>query len=417
MDRVVRRWTQKLASSRHRDLEILGRGDKRKLVETIRGDFHLVPSLRATADTVERELVRLTDEQCQLFARLSANPRVIARGAAGTGKTLIAAEEVRRLASDGSSVLYTCYSRNLAHQVSRALEGVAGVQVRTLHSLMVEVVRRAGRFDELPDVDEDDLMSLFLPELALDVLLDGRAPLYDVVLIDEGQDLLRPEYLDLIEALVGGDLSTGKWRIFIDPNQNIFGGIATGGLERLQRSGPVEWPLTVNCRNTSPIATQVALMSGVPLTSVLAPDGPSVEMEWYNSYGSQLEAVNRRLDQLTREGFSPSRIVLLSRYRLSKSVAGAGPESPVHDISRGAGTAGPGTLTFSTVSSFKGLESDVVLLLDVDDLQSSEGLASVYVGASRARVALLVFLSVTQRDRFRALARQFGSTFGRATSG
>ena len=107
-------------------------------------------------------------------------------------------------------------------------------------------------------------------------------------------------------------------------------------------------------------------------------------------------------------GFSASQLTVLSRYRLSNSAVGPGVGQMLTDVSRGRLDADDGSVAFSTISSFKGLESEVVLLVDVDDLESPEGLASIYVGASRARVALVVFLSVTQRDRFQALAREFG---------
>jgi hypothetical protein len=415
IERITRRWTERLGTGWHRKLESLGRDDKRQLVECIRGDFHLAPSLRATAEAADRELVRLTDEQCELFRRLAANPRVIAYGGAGTGKTLIAAEEARRLAADGGTVLYTCFSRNLAEHVRRAIEDVEHVHVRTLHSLMFEIVQNAGRSSELPDVDEDDLFSLFLPELALDVLLQNDSPMFDVVLVDEAQDLLRPEYLDVIEGLIGGDLATGRWRFFLDPNQNVFGGIASAGIERVRTAAAVDWPLTVNCRNTAPIATQVALLSGVPLTAVLAPDGPSVEISWYGSAEDQSDLVRQRLKTLRSEGFRPSQIALLSRHRRERSVARHDLGQPLSDVSQGRREISATDATFCTISSFKGLESDIVLLCDVDDLHSAEGLASVYVGASRPRMALFVFLCATERPRFQDLALEFGRSLASST--
>lgn len=408
MERVVDRWNDHIGTGWHRRLEALGRDEKRTIVESIRGDFQLVPSLRATAETADRELVRLTEEQCTLFARLAANPRVIARGGAGTGKTVIAAEEARRLAAAGDKVLYTCFSRNLATHVARMLIDTRGITVRTLHSLMSEIVQTAGRSGELPDVDDDDLFGLFLPELTLEVLLDAETPRYDVVVVDEAQDLLRVEYLDVFEGLLGGQLDSTRWRFFLDPNQNLFGGIAAPGLDRLRRSGAVDWPLTVNCRNTAPIATQVSLLSGVPLTAMLAPEGPPVDLVWYDTKESQGIVVKERLRQLIAHGFSASQVTVLSRHQLSNSVVESGLGRPVIDISRGRLNPEDGTVAFSTVSSFKGLESDVVLLVDVDNLESLDGLASVYVGASRARLALVVFLSKAQRDRFHALAREFG---------
>lgn len=413
MKRATKRWTEKVGSNWNKKLESLGRADKQLILDAIRIDFHLFPSLRATVDVAERELIRLTDEQSSLFSRLASNDRVIAKGGAGTGKTVIAVEEARRLASTGKRVLYVCFSRNLARHVATVLSFEPAVTVSTLHGLMMDVVAASGRREELPDVSEEDLMSLFLPELALEVLLDTAERRFDTVLVDEGQDLLRENYLDVIEALVGGDLSKGHWRIFLDPNQNIFGGVAASALERVREARPVEWPLTVNCRNTAPIATQVSLLSGVPLSTVLAPSGPDVEIRWYDNVDDQQESIDETLRNLKREGISPSRVIVLSRFRLDRSAVRNSAQE-FGDVSRG-GVDDAEAVMFATVASFKGLESDVVLLIDVDDLNSNEGLAAVYVGASRARVALYVFVATSEKERFRDLAKEFGRALAEGT--
>jgi hypothetical protein len=408
MDRVTKRWNERI-SGLGRQPEPLDLHDKQAVLESIRGDFQLVPSLRASAETADRELVRLTEEQCELFARLSQNPRVIARGGAGTGKTLIAVEEARRLAREGQRVLYICFSRNLAQHIARILADIPTITVRTLHSLMYELVDTADCRSKLPDVDESDLFAVFLPELALEVLLESSyVEPFDAVLIDEAQDLLREPYLDVIDALIQGELREGTWRCFIDASQNILGGIVPAALRRIQAAAPVHWPLTINCRNTKPIAVQVALLSGIPMTEVLAPDGPAVEVTWYTSTDDQRSAVSERLRRLRHQGFAAHKITVLSRYRLEQSVASDGLGMPLRDISRGGIDSSSSQVTFSTVSSFKGLEAEVVLLSDVDDLSSADGLMSVYVGASRARVALYVFISDQVRDQFKEHALVFG---------
>lgn len=58
---------------------------------------------------------------------------------------------------------------------------------------------------------------------------------------------------------------------------------------------------------------------------------------------------------------------------------------------------------------FKGLDADAVFLLDVDDLESQEALASVYVGTSRARLLLVVFVNDKARGAFENQARRFGA--------
>src|SRR5581483_220448 len=417
MERVARRWTEKVGKSWNRNLELLGRVDKQRVLELLRGDFQLVPTLAAVADAAERELVRLTDEQCELFARLADNPRVIARGGAGTGKTVIAVEEARRLAGQGKRVLFTCLSRNLARAVADSLSDVPSVEVRTLHDQMRLMVAEAGRSADLPHVSDEDLLTLFLPELALEVGLDsdGARWRYDAVIVDEAQDLLRDAYLDVIEILVGGDLAKSCWRLFLDPVQNIFGGVSPTGLERVRAASPVDWPLAINCRNTAPIAAQVALLSGSPPGRSLVEDGPEVEITWYEHRDDQRSAIAKCLASLRHEGFVPGRILLLSKYPLEQSAL-SGWTPPLTDVSGEAVPASTATLRFSTIGAFKGLEADVVLLVDVDDLSTNAGLASVYVGTSRSKLALYVFIANAEHEQFKNLAKEFGRTLAERRS-
>jgi superfamily I DNA/RNA helicase len=144
------------------------------------------------------------------------------------------------------------------------------------------------------------------------------------------------------------------------------------------------------------------------MLEVLAPDGPAVELTWYTSADIQRNAISDRLRKLRQEGFAARRIAILSHYRLDQSVANGFLGQPIKDISRG-GFGGVGDeVTFCTISSFKGLETEVVLLVDVDDLSSADGLISVYVGASRARLALYVYISDQVRDDFIEHAHMFG---------
>jgi hypothetical protein len=144
------------------------------------------------------------------------------------------------------------------------------------------------------------------------------------------------------------------------------------------------------------------------MPEVLAPDGPPAEVAWYGTPDEQLSLVLQRLRHLRHEGFAPRQMTVLSRYRLERSIAQGGLELPIRDVSRGGLGAPDGEVTFSTISSFKGLEAEVVLLVDIDDLSSADGLMSVYVGASRARVALYVFISEQVRGQFREHALAFG---------
>ena len=63
--------------------------------------------------------------------------------------------------------------------------------------------------------------------------LPDRPPPFDFLVVDEGQDILLANYVDVLDALLLGGLANGRWRIFYDPNQNIFHGVGTPAMERV----------------------------------------------------------------------------------------------------------------------------------------------------------------------------------------
>ena len=87
-------------------------------------------------------------------------------------------------------------------------------------------------------------------------------------------------------------------------------------------------------------------------------------------------------------------IVILSPRRLENSVLAEVEkvgEFPLIDCSRTLDAPGE-CLRFSTIHSFKGLESQVVIIVDIEDVDEHRSQSLLYVGMSRAR-GLLILLA------------------------
>jgi hypothetical protein len=405
-------WRSRL-ESRHRGWSFrpLSPKDCAAVVEALRPDFDLRPSLRARVGRARGELLRLTREQYRVLDGLSANDRVIVRGGAGSGKTLLAAEEATRQAAAGRRVFLCCFNRRLAEFLRRALADVHGVHVAGLHAFMAEMIRDAGLNHKLPDAEPSDLFEVFYPDVCVEALVElDLLETYDILLMDEGQDVARPAYLDVLDALLRGGLERGCWRFFYDPNQDIFEAIDPAGMKRLLDATPAQFDLAINCRNTSPVAVNTELLSGVSCRETLVVEGPEVEYFWYHDDNEQRRLVSNHLNRLISSGIAVRDIVILSRRRLENTfLTGGLPAVPFPILELDELSADPDSMVrFATVSSFKGLEADAVLLVGIDDLEGDDSLHAIYVGASRARVLLSVFLHQSTRRRFGERSAAFG---------
>jgi hypothetical protein len=407
-DRYIKRladyWRSRLGATGS-ELNVL---EREKVVSVLCADFDLRPSLQAQVGRARDELARLTSGQLRVFQGLRENPRVVVRGGAGTGKTLLAVEEARRLAADGESVLLTCFNRRLAEYLAPAADGLPSLRIIHLHGLMTDVVAKAGLKSRLPDAEATDLSEVFYPDLCLEAFLDGAVPQFDAVIIDEGQDLLLDSYIDVFDGLLSGGLRDGRWRVFLDPNQDIFENTGQRGLARFLAARPTTYGLSVNCRNTASIATSTSLLSGAPLDAVLGTEGPDVVQEWYANDEQQRHMVSKVVRQWIYQGIRPADIVVLSPRRLENSCLSNGLISvpaPLTDL--GKGEPAPGGILFSTVHGFKGLESLAIALADVDNILTPRNAAAVYVGASRAQILLAVFLRKSPEDEQAYAKRAF----------
>ncbi len=407
IDRVVEYW-RGLASDRiGLSPEPINQIIQTRIVDSLRGDFDLRPSMRARVRNINDDLLSLTTEQYRVLDGLEENSRVVVRGGAGTGKTLLAIEEADRAIKKGRSVALLCSSRRLSTYLEEATNG--STFVGHLHGLMADIVRRSGRNSQLPDVDANDLWTLFYPEQTLEGLVDlEELGIIDVLIVDESQDLLQDTYLDVFDGLLDGGLAHGAWRFFLDPVQNIFDVMHAPAIQRLMAHEPAQFTLTVNCRNTQQIAVHTSLLSDVELPTVLQVEGEKIDQEWYSDDRDLRRRVSRHVNRLLGGGLSPRDIAVLGPYRLENSALSDGLIDSEYAISDNP-DADWRHIPYSTISSFKGLEADAVVVVEVDELLSGQARSDLYVGTSRARALLAVFAQEGGRDDYDELARRFGT--------
>jgi hypothetical protein len=382
-----------------------------ELVSYLRGDFDVVLPLWEKIRETDDELLQLTKEQYQILSVLDIKPRVIVRGAAGTGKTLIANKEATTAASRRTNkVLFVCYNRFLASKLNQNLvkeQFYKNITVCSLYQLMDELIRDSAYGEEFAQKkqlsDNDEIYSVLYPEYASLAVMDNDAISWDILIVDEGQDFISEPVLDFFDLCLVGGLESGNWRWFMDDNNQaaVFGRNEPASIERLESFG-VSHMLTINCRNTVQIQEETQMLSTPRARAIARVEGLPVRYVWFGS--NQISALMRQIDRINKEGVSKSDVVILSARSISESAAAKITSDnvlPFEQISL-TNNKNINHIPYTTISTFKGLEADIVILTDIEKLDGDWWRAVLYVGMTRTRVELVVLLPEKLRNIYNA---------------
>ena len=365
----------------------------------------LVAAVGPTLDRIDEQLIRLTEEQYAALDLARDNDRCLFKGAAGTGKTLLAIECARRAAQAGHRVALVCFNRLLANWLKECTEGTPGITAGTFwHDLMTPIIQAGSLWNEFQgirsSVNERELFENVFPEYSRRALRD-TGPLFDVLMVDEAQDLCQSPYLEIMDLALVGGLAEGRWAMFGDfTNQAIFlSGSADPERALLQYfAHPARRQLMINCRNSPPIARHTALIGRGEQPETINPNvhGPAPEYVYWDDADELCDELDEEIHRLLAEDVRIGEITVLSTNRLETSGLDTDRtygSYPLFDHSRGSrldvDDEDPAHLKFCSVQSFKGMESHVVVLV-LERLDRGFDGPHAYIGMSRARGALTV---------------------------
>ncbi len=313
------------------------------------GEFTRMPVVDAQRGAVIEEQNRATAGQARVLAALARNKRVLVYGGAGTGKSLVLVEAAKQEEELGRSVLVTFRSPSLSQYFAPHLGG------RT-----VDVIS----FDEL----------------------EGSGP-YDVVLVDEAQDMMTAEAMDRLDAVIDGGRASGRWRMFLDPNnQAHVDGEYDADVAELITDEAITVDLSLNVRNTRAIVHVVQEYLNADVGDPGVVHGERVQ--WYT----------------TEEAVTVSDGVKIAADLVADGARRA--DIWVVDSRSVAAPTTVGGVVVTSPRFAKGLEAEHVIVCGLPDVLDASGTAAFYVAVTRARVSLHVVLCKDDRHRLQTLVRQ-----------
>ncbi len=129
---------------------------------------------------IKRLMLNLQRPEQQRYVDIERTPLILLKGAAGSGKTTVGIYRAIRLASQGRRVLVLTYNSTLSSVTKSLIEELIGplpanLQVRTLHSLMIEYLRKHSSAPNLPE-KSDKAVGLLLREALSEVRKKMMSP-------------------------------------------------------------------------------------------------------------------------------------------------------------------------------------------------------------------------------------------------
>lgn len=321
--------------------------------ERLFGEFSRLPVIDAQRGAVIDEQDSATDEQARVLAGLARNQRIMVLGGAGTGKSVVLAEAAKQEAASGRSVLVTFRSPGLKGFFEPRVSG-RGVVI--------------SEFDALPTTQQ-----------------------FDVLLVDEAQDLMSAGSMDRLDRTIVGGLGAGRWRMFLDPNnQAQVDGRFDPDVFGLVMSGSTEYDLSKNVRNTRAIVHMVQEYLGADVGDPGIVNGERIQWE-PASDGESLARSIRAAKQFKKDGVRAADIWVIP----------ASADSALDYTVDGIRVLSP--------RQAKGLEAEHVLVCELPTEYTEETLAALYVAVTRARVTLQIVLSDADKKRLQGLVRNVGT--------
>lgn len=378
----------------------LGINAVKEFVDTYASSWYVRPLLINCFKQEKQQLAELTEQQFKLLDWLQYHKRVAIRGFAGSGKTFLAIEKARRLARQGKNVLFTCYNRDLADSLwrqiakeSRTEAALSNIKVYNIHALVKVFC------DRLKIRPSHNYFGQSEQEFYIDKLVDAAKRIhwrYDAIIVDEGQDFEDGWWEGLQILLRSKECS---FYIFYDDNQNIFSRATQYPIP------PEHYELYENCRTTKKIHEEIMkyyFKKNGSLPDCKGPVGKEVERFSVSSLSEALAELAKILKRLNKEGIPLQDIVLLTPSSQQKSFYEDG--LLIDDQIRLNWNLGnnnrQNTLTCHSIHKFKGLESDVVILVEMDKaLRMPDKDKVLYVAFSRARLHLMIIEDKQAIDR------------------
>ena len=334
-------------------------------------------------ERINKEIITLTAEQKNAIDTGVLNQRILITGPAGTGKTLIATELAGHKSKEDSKVLFLCFNKLLAENLKNKYLDQK-FDIYNFHSFLLK-----NSTLSVPSNPDENFYNNILINNSFDYVIEHDI-VYDYLVVDEFQDLSSKDIFIYLDRILMGGLTAGNWTFLADFEKQVLfkrGGDPYVELSEFLNQDPPQKPLRVNCRNTPQVVEMIEEFTrlepyyetnreDVFIKSLVKP---------YDNINELTENVTQSINNLLQD-YENKDILLLTPTLdgVINKLQDANIKTMPYNLDNIQKNSGP---YYSTIKAFKGLEFNVVILVDFEKenfISDKDFTDQLYTGLSRS---------------------------------
>lgn len=362
--------------------------------------FKVARSLDVLQGQLQRTSYRLADGLATWVPRLHCAEGVLRiQASAGSGKTQLALKLLENAIAARQRVLYLCFNRPLS-DLMRAIVPAAA-DITTFHQTALTHYRKLVT---TVDLSQSKTWEWAAERYVADA--DGLAPVYDILIVDEGQDF-QPAWLDSVRRLLHPG---GRFYLLEDGDQRLY------GTQPLTLAGETLLTVPDNFRSPRAIVSVINALelNDHPVRAASPYEGDMPEFLVYADADDMKQQIADAIARHVDAGHDIHDMALLTYRGINKSVMlgdeAIGPYRLCRFKGEYSSSGTPlwtdGDLLADSLYRFKGRSAAVVIIAEIDFATINETeRRKLFVGLTRARMAVTLLMS--QRTE-QALAARLG---------
>ena len=340
-------------------------------------DFEMTPNMRR--EILSKDLRKVfTEHQLYIYNHMKNNSQLLIEGPSGTGKTLLAMEAAKQASNNGYRTLFLCFNSLLGNYLKDELNNLQNIQVYTKLEFFKKIIGDKGRIES-----DESLYFKNLTKLATEYLINNEKEFlkFDQVILDEAQDILDQETVDILDLILKNGLKNGVYSFFGDFDFQNVQNKKLIDIEKFKKVySPFSSMLKENCRNMPDmIQTAKFFCKYDPYSRVLRHDENSDPIiEIYNDDSDLQEKLEKLINSLVQQKFKFDEITVLTFKSKEKSIfkkLGFIESQNLKYLRK---------LSVKTIREFKGMENNVIIIVELEKLESEIGRQLLHIGMTRS---------------------------------